>query len=144
MLIKLLVRILMIMIASLMMGACGRGGDGTTASSNTLTYTVGGTVSGLATGVQVMLLNNGDDATTVVSDGAFICDPVGFKWQLRRDSRDAAQRGGLYNLQCLRHRCHYQCLQRSSELFNEGAGGGTNGAVKRDLHRADAVLLGDR
>jgi hypothetical protein len=35
------------------------------------TYTIGGTVSGLTTGQQVTLLNNGGDATTVTGNGTF-------------------------------------------------------------------------
>ncbi len=38
---------------------------------STNTYTIGGTVSGLAAGQQVTLFNNGGDAKTVTADGAF-------------------------------------------------------------------------
>ncbi len=38
---------------------------------STLTYTVGGTVSGLLSGQQVTLLNNNSDALTVTSNGSF-------------------------------------------------------------------------
>ena len=44
----------------------GCGGDGT--QSN---YTIGGSVSGLATGTQVTLLNNGSDGLTLKASGAF-------------------------------------------------------------------------
>ena len=53
-------------------------GTGVTASvsnvsivCSTTTFSVGGTVSGLANGTSVTLLNNGGDALTVTADGAF-------------------------------------------------------------------------
>ena len=46
---------------------------------STLTYTIGGTVSGLAAGQQVTLNNNGADPTTVAANGAFtFTTPVAF------------------------------------------------------------------
>ena len=42
-----------------------------TVTCSALTYTVGGTVSGLAAGQQVTLINNGADPTNVTADGAF-------------------------------------------------------------------------
>ncbi len=42
-----------------------------TVTCSALTYTVGGTVSGLATGRQVTLYNNGANPTNVTADGAF-------------------------------------------------------------------------
>ena len=42
-----------------------------TVTCSALTYTVGGTVSGLATGRQVTLRNNGANPTNVTADGAF-------------------------------------------------------------------------
>ena len=42
-----------------------------TVTCSTLTFTVGGTVSGLAAGQQVTLYNNGADPTNVTADGAF-------------------------------------------------------------------------
>jgi hypothetical protein len=56
----------------------GGSGAGVTAAVTTVTVTcaaetlsIGGTVSGLGTGKQVTLLNNGADATTITADGAF-------------------------------------------------------------------------
>lgn len=40
-------------------------------AANSSTFTVGGSVSGLATGAQLTLLNNGDDALTVTANGVF-------------------------------------------------------------------------
>ncbi|MBS0580720.1 MAG: hypothetical protein JSR36_15795 [Proteobacteria bacterium] len=51
--------------ATLLLGGCGGSGSGTS------DYTVGGTVSGLAAGAQVQLLNNGTDALTVAQAGTF-------------------------------------------------------------------------
>jgi hypothetical protein len=42
-----------------------------TVTCSTNTFTIGGTVSGLATGQQVTLLNNGANARTVTANGAF-------------------------------------------------------------------------
>ena len=42
-----------------------------TVTCSVLTYTIGGTVSGLAAGQQVTLFNNGANPTTVTADGAF-------------------------------------------------------------------------
>ena len=52
----------------LTLSACGGGGgSGATPS----TYTIGGTLSGLAAGQSVSLLNNGGDALGIVADGSF-------------------------------------------------------------------------
>ncbi|BEU45231.1 hypothetical protein MAFF211519_05560 [Ralstonia pseudosolanacearum] len=72
---------------SLVLSACGGGGDDTAAattappSSNAVTpspspapaptYSVGGTVAGLGSGLSVKLLNNGGDAVTVTANGNF-------------------------------------------------------------------------
>ncbi|HYM27087.1 MAG TPA: hypothetical protein VET66_02980, partial [Steroidobacteraceae bacterium] len=59
----------------LLAGACapisGCGGSAAAATSATVTYTVGGTVSGLGAGTQLALLDNGQDALMVSSSGAF-------------------------------------------------------------------------
>jgi autotransporter-associated beta strand protein len=50
----------------------GGGGAGTSAvSSSTTTYSIGGSVSGLASGTQVTLQNNGADGLTLSANGAF-------------------------------------------------------------------------
>lgn len=51
-------------VCSLALNSCGGGGSGST-------YTVGGTVSGLASGNSVVLLDNGGDSTKVTSNTAF-------------------------------------------------------------------------
>ena len=56
-------------ILSTALAACGGGGGGGGSSPPALT--VGGTVSGLAPGAQLVLLNNGSGATTVTANGAF-------------------------------------------------------------------------
>lgn len=66
-------------IAMLALGGCGGGSSSPTGSGNAdpvspagpTDYTIGGTVSGLSAGESVTLLNNGNDALTVSTDGAF-------------------------------------------------------------------------
>ncbi|MFO1217394.1 MAG: beta-propeller fold lactonase family protein [Burkholderiaceae bacterium] len=53
----------------LLMAACGGGGGSDPAAP--ATFTIGGTVSGLATGQQVTLNNNAGNPTTVTANGAF-------------------------------------------------------------------------
>jgi len=53
------------------LAGCGGGGGGGGAPVLPATYTIGGTVSGLATGNTVVLQNNGGDSWTVFADGAF-------------------------------------------------------------------------
>ncbi|HTW81978.1 MAG TPA: hypothetical protein VME23_20705 [Terracidiphilus sp.] len=60
------IRILMISLPLIALTACG----GTTPPSTT-TYTIGGTVSGLASSASVVLLDNGGDSLTVSASGAF-------------------------------------------------------------------------
>src|SRR5215475_3478862 len=50
-------------------GNNGGGGGGGTGGS--VTATIGGTVSGLATGTSVVLQNNGGDSLTITANGAF-------------------------------------------------------------------------
>lgn len=59
---------LSLLLTALALSACGGGGGGATPGP---TYTVGGTVSGLATGMEVILQNNGSDPLTVPANGAF-------------------------------------------------------------------------
>ncbi len=53
--------------AAAWLGACGGGGGG----GGTPSYTIGGTVSGLVSGQQVSLTNNGGDTLVVSANGAF-------------------------------------------------------------------------
>jgi len=55
---------------ALLLQACGGGGGGG-GSSAPPTYPVSGTVTGLASGTSVVLLDNGGDATTVAANGTF-------------------------------------------------------------------------
>ena len=59
----------------LLAGACalfsGCGGSSGAAAGPPVTYSVGGTVSGLGTGTQLALLDNGQDALMVSASGAF-------------------------------------------------------------------------
>ncbi len=52
-----------------LLGACGGGGDSDAPSA--LTYTIGGKLSGLATGQSVSISNNGSDTLTLGNNGAF-------------------------------------------------------------------------
>jgi uncharacterized repeat protein (TIGR03803 family) len=54
---------------SILIAACGGGGGG--GPSAPPTYTIGGTVSGLAAGASLVLENNGGDSTTVSSNSTF-------------------------------------------------------------------------
>ena len=57
------------------LAACGGGNGGSTPA----TYTIGGTVSGLATGTRLTLANSGGNALTVTANGAFtFTTPVAF------------------------------------------------------------------
>lgn len=53
------------------LGGCGSGGGPSSGSGMPQTYTVGGSVTGLAAGESVGLLDNGSDALTVSANGAF-------------------------------------------------------------------------
>ncbi len=72
------------LLAAAALAACGGGGSGSSGGSSggsgsggggsgggTTTYTIGGTLSGLASGESVVLLDNGGDALTVSANGAF-------------------------------------------------------------------------
>ena len=61
---KLLLIALMLFSIAVVMTNCGGGGS-------TPTYTVGGTLSGLASGESVVLQNNGADDLTITADGSF-------------------------------------------------------------------------
>ena len=54
-------------LISLTLAACGGGGG----SSDPATYAIGGTVSGLASGQQLTIKNNGTDAKSIAADGAY-------------------------------------------------------------------------
>lgn len=56
---------------SLGLGACGGGGGGGGSTPMPQTYTIGGAVSGLASGESVILANNGTDNLTVSGNSAF-------------------------------------------------------------------------
>ena len=67
-------RRVVVLVASALLGACGGGGDGyngggTGSGGGAVTYTVGGTVSGL-TGT-VVLQNNGGDNLSISANGPF-------------------------------------------------------------------------
>src|SRR5436853_7710274 len=61
--------------AAMLVAACGGGGGydsgGSGATSAGLTYTIGGTLSGLNPGGTVVLQNNGRDNLTVTQNGSF-------------------------------------------------------------------------
>src|SRR5215472_6450798 len=56
-------------VALVSLAACGGGSMGTTQQNQT--FTIGGTVSGLASGTSVILSNNGTDSLTVSANGSF-------------------------------------------------------------------------
>lgn len=58
-----------LILLAAVLGACGGGGDGDAPSA--LTYTIGGQLSGLATGQSVSISNNGTDTLSLASNGAF-------------------------------------------------------------------------
>src|SRR5213080_1222422 len=62
-----------LLAASMLVASCGGGGyDGGSASMSTgLTYTIGGTLSGLNAGGTVVLQNNGGNNLSVSQNGAF-------------------------------------------------------------------------
>jgi 6-phosphogluconolactonase (cycloisomerase 2 family) len=62
-------RLAVYIILSLAMGACGGGGGG--GNPVPQSYTIGGAVSGLATGESLTLANNGTDSLTVSGDNTF-------------------------------------------------------------------------
>lgn len=66
----LLVRPLLLTALSITLSACGGGGSSSSGSTPT-TYTVGGTLTGLASGASVSLLDNGGDALAVSASGSF-------------------------------------------------------------------------
>ena len=64
----------MLVAASVLVTACGGGGSydsGGSSAMSSLTYTVGGMVSGLSAGKMVVLQNNGGNSLTVTQNGAF-------------------------------------------------------------------------
>ena len=90
-----------------------------TVTCSTLTYTIGGTVSGLAAGQQVTLYNNGANPTNVTADGAFtFSTPVAVQRQLCRHRGHAAHRADLHRLQRLGRRRHGQRHQRHRHLLD--------------------------
>src|SRR4029077_16556584 len=61
-----------LLVFTLVLNACGGGGGyGGSSGPPPVTYTVGGTVSGLPSGHSVVLLDNGGDSTTVSSNTTF-------------------------------------------------------------------------
>jgi len=58
-----------LILLAAVLGACGGGGDDGTPP--VVTYTIGGQLSGLATGQSVSISNNGTDTLTLASNGAF-------------------------------------------------------------------------
>ena len=64
----------MFLAASVLVAACGGGGSydsGGSAAMSSLTYSVGGTVSGLNGGGTVVLQDNGGDNLSVTTNGPF-------------------------------------------------------------------------
>src|ERR1700733_12318681 len=57
-----------VLFAALCLAACGDSGNGFAPPTQ---YTIGGTLSGLATGQQVVLTDNGADSLTLSANGAF-------------------------------------------------------------------------
>src|SRR5579883_2290758 len=55
-----------------LMTACGGGGSGAGGMTTPQTYSVGGSVAGLAAGESVKLADNGNDILTVSSDQTFV------------------------------------------------------------------------
>jgi hypothetical protein len=60
---------ILFLIVSLLTG-CGGGGD-TASSTQAVTYTIGGTVTGLANGASLVLQNNSSDNLTITANGNF-------------------------------------------------------------------------
>ena len=60
-----------VLILALTLSSCGGGSSNSPTCPNDCPYTVGGTVTGLATGNSVVLLNNGGDPTTVSANTTF-------------------------------------------------------------------------
>jgi len=56
----------------LVLTACGGGGGSVTTVPPPTTYSIGGTVSNMATGLQIILTNNGGDSLTVGANGNFV------------------------------------------------------------------------
>jgi 6-phosphogluconolactonase (cycloisomerase 2 family) len=66
---------LLVFVYCLLLGACGGNGSSTSGPANSpppTTFTISGTVSGLAQGAQVTLEDNGGNALVVTGDGAFV------------------------------------------------------------------------
>lgn len=61
---------LTILLGAIFLTACGGGGGGG-GSTTTPTYSISGTLTGLAPGNSITLANNGADSLTVTADGAF-------------------------------------------------------------------------
>jgi hypothetical protein len=59
------------LIATLVLSACGGGGGGGSTPPPALTYTIGGTLSGLDAGQSVVLQNNGGDDLPLSANGTF-------------------------------------------------------------------------
>ena len=58
-------------LAFFILSGCGGGGSSQSNSTNNPTYTIGGTITGLQVGAQVMLSNNNGVAIAVTSNGNF-------------------------------------------------------------------------
>ena len=58
-------------VSTLAPGGCGGGSSSTSPAGGATTYTVGGTLSGLAAGASVTLVDNGTAALTLTADGSF-------------------------------------------------------------------------
>lgn len=63
-----------ILTAAALLVACGGGGGASSSASGAASFTVSGTVAGLAAGQQVTVLNNAKDAQTVVTNSSFHFD----------------------------------------------------------------------
>ncbi len=83
---------------------------------STHTYTIGGTVTGLAGGAQVTLLNNGSDPRTVRPTCVRLLHAGGPWQQLRRHRGDATRRSDLHRLERLGRRHRRACVQRERDV----------------------------
>ena len=80
-----------------------------TVTCSTLTYTIGGTVSGLSAGQQVTLLNNGANATIVTANGAYtFSTPVVYNGTYAVTVGTQPTGKILHRLQRFGFRCHGQ------------------------------------
>ena len=70
---KLMSNVIVLVAWAILIAACGGGGGGTPADGGGTTdnFTLGGTLTGLASGASVTLQNNGGDDLSLTADGGF-------------------------------------------------------------------------